>query len=118
MVQKIQGRGGTLSKGVVFLRDNARPHIAARTNTLIKFFNWESFDHPPYRPDLAPVDYSLFTNMKVWLATQRFNTNQELMDGFSNWLHNLAAPFFDGGLQKLVSLYDKCLNVDGNYLKK
>ena len=29
---------------------------------------------------------------------------------------DLAAPFFEG-LQKLVSRYDKCLNVDGNYVK-
>ena len=63
-------------------------------------------------------DYRLFTKMKVWLATQRFHTNKELMDGVNNWLPNLAAPFFDEGLQKLVSRYDKCLNVDGNYVEK
>jgi hypothetical protein len=56
--------------------------------------------------------------MKVWLATQRFHTNEELMDGFNTRLHNLAAPFFDEGLQKLVSRYDKCLNVDGNCVEK
>jgi hypothetical protein len=33
------------------------------------------------------------------LATQRFHTNEELMDGVNNWLHNLAAPFFNKGLQ-------------------
>jgi hypothetical protein len=49
--------------------------------------------------------------LKVWLATQRFHTNEELVDGV-NWLHNLVAPFFDKGLQKLVSRYDKYLNVD------
>jgi len=54
---------------------------------------------------------------KVWLATQRFHTNEELMDGVNNWLHILAAPFFEEGLQKLVSRY-KCLNVDGNYVEK
>jgi hypothetical protein len=56
--------------------------------------------------------------MKVSLATQRFHTNEELMVGVNKWLHNLAAPFFDEGLQKLVSRYDKCLNVDGNYVEK
>jgi hypothetical protein len=55
--------------------------------------------------------------MKVWLGTQRFHTNEELMDGI-NWLHNLAAPFFDEGLQKLVSQYNTCLNVDDNYVEK
>jgi len=106
-----------LTKGVILLH-NAWPHTAARTNALIKLFNWEIFDHPPCSPDLAPSDYHLFTKMKVWLATQRFHTNEELMDGVNNWLHNLAAPFFDEGLQKLVSRYNKCLNVDGNYVEK
>jgi hypothetical protein len=56
--------------------------------------------------------------MKVWLATHHFHTNEELMDGVNNWLHNLAVPFFDERLQKLVSRYNKCLNMDGNYVKK
>jgi len=107
-----------LTKCVVLLHGNAWPHTAARTNALIKLFNWEIFDHPPYSPDLAPSNYHLFTKMKVWLATQHFHTNEELMDGVNNWLHNLAAPFFDEGLQKLVSRYDKCLNVDGNNVEK
>jgi histone-lysine N-methyltransferase SETMAR len=84
-----------LNKDVVFLHDNPRPHTAARTNALIKLFNWEIFDHPPYTPDLAPSDYNLFTKMKIWLATQHFHSNEELMDGVSNWLHNLAASFFN-----------------------
>jgi hypothetical protein len=41
--------------------------------------------------------------MKVWLATQRFHTNDELMDGVTIRLHDSAALFFDEGLQKLVS---------------
>jgi hypothetical protein len=118
MVQKIQGQRGMLTKGFVLLHDNARPHTAARTNALIKLFNWEIFDHPSYSRDLVPIGYHLFTKMKVWLTTQRFHTNEEFMDGVNNWLHNLAALFFDEGLQKLVSLYDKCLNVDGSCVEK
>jgi hypothetical protein len=52
------------------------------------------------------------------LAIQHCHYNEELMDGVNNRLHNLAVPFFDEGLQKLVSRYDKCLNVDGNYVEK
>jgi hypothetical protein len=85
---------------------------------LIKLFDWEFFYHRPYSPDLAPSKYHLFTKMKVWLATKRFHTNEELMNGVDKWLHTLAALFFDEGLQKLVSRYDKCLNVDGNYVEK
>jgi hypothetical protein len=56
--------------------------------------------------------------MKVWLANQRFKTNEQLMDGVNNWLGTLAAPFCDEGLQKLVQQYDKCLNLGGNYVEK
>jgi len=52
------------------------------------------------------------------IGTQRFDTNEELMDGVNNWLQHLAARFFVEGLQKLVSRYDKCLNVNGNYVEK
>jgi len=53
------------------------------------------FSTTPYNPELAPSDYHLFTKMKVLLATQRFHANEELMDGFNIWLHNLAALFFE-----------------------
>jgi len=105
------------TKGIVLLHNNVRPHTTACTNALIKHFNWDISDHCPYNPDLAPNDYHLFTKMKVWLATQHFHTNNGIMDGVNDWPHNLA-PFFEKGLRKLVSWYDKCLNVDGNYVKK
>jgi hypothetical protein len=69
-----------LTKGVV-LHDNSLPHTASCTNALIKCFNCEIFNQPPYRPDLAPNNYHLTSKMKVWLATQHFHSNEELMDG-------------------------------------
>jgi hypothetical protein len=75
---------GMLTRGVVLLHDNARPHTAARTNTLIKLFNWEISVHPSYIPDLTPSDYHLFTKIKVWLVTQRFHTNEDHMEGVKN----------------------------------
>jgi histone-lysine N-methyltransferase SETMAR len=106
-----------LTTGVILLHNNVLPHTPACANALIKLFIWEMFDHPPYILDLAPSDYHLFTKM-IWWPTQCFHINEELMAGVNNWLHNLAAPFFDEGLQKLVSRYDKCLNMDGNYVEK
>jgi transposase len=59
------GAGCSQKASVVLLHDKGRPHTAARTNALIKLFNWEIFDQPPYIPDLAPIYYHLFTKMKV-----------------------------------------------------
>jgi transposase len=71
-----------LTKGIIPLHD-VWHHTVACTSALIKL-NWEIFDHPPYSPDLVPSDYHLFSKMKVWLATQQFHSNEELMDGVNN----------------------------------
>jgi hypothetical protein len=70
-----------VTTGVVLLHDNARPHIAVHSRALLEHFNWELFDHPPYSPDLALSDYYLFTYLKNWLSSQRFNNIEELMEG-------------------------------------
>jgi hypothetical protein len=75
-----------LTSSVVLLHDNARPHKTARTRTLLEHFNWELFDHPSHSPDLAPSDYRLFTYLKNWLRSQRFNNNEDLMEGVKTWL--------------------------------
>jgi hypothetical protein len=46
-------RRGMLSRGVVMLHENARPHTAAATQDLITTFGWEQFDHPPLQPRLS-----------------------------------------------------------------
>ena len=63
-------------------------------------------------------DYHLFPNMKTWLATQRFDDDAELQAGVNEWLKSHAAKFYDDGINKLVQRYDKCLNLNGDYIEK
>jgi hypothetical protein len=58
--------------------------------------------------------------MKVWLGTQRLRvkTNEELMDVLKDWLSSQPATFYDAGIVKFVSCYDKCLNSEGDYVEK
>jgi hypothetical protein len=91
-----------LTYGVVLLHENARPHTAARTRALLEHFNLELFDHPPYRPDLAPSDYHLFACLKNCLGTQLFNNN-EFMQCVKTWLSSQMADFFDTGMQNLFT---------------
>jgi hypothetical protein len=74
-------RRGMLTYGVVLLQNNARPHTATSTRALLEHFNCELFDHPSYSPDPSPSDSHLFTHLKNWLWSQRFNNNEELMEG-------------------------------------
>jgi histone-lysine N-methyltransferase SETMAR len=73
---------------------------------------------PPYSPDLAPSDFHLFLHLKKFLAGQHFNNDEDVKRAVQKWLSSQAATFYDEGIQKLVSRYDKCLNNGGNYVEK
>ncbi len=58
---------GKLSKGIVFLHDNARPHMVRLTQIVLNDFQWDVFPHPLYSPDLAPSDFHAFSPFNVIL---------------------------------------------------
>jgi hypothetical protein len=60
----------------------------------LEHFNWV-FYHPLYSPHLIPSDYHLFTYLKNWLRLQRFNNNEESVEGVKTWLSQQAEDFFD-----------------------
>ena len=73
-----------------------------------------TFDHPPYSPDLAPSDLK----MKEHLAGKRHADDEDLQHAVVDWLNSHAAVWYEEGISKLVSRYDKCLNVQGDYVEK
>ncbi|GFT99242.1 mariner Mos1 transposase [Trichonephila clavipes] len=111
-------RRGFLSKGVVFLHDNARPHTENVMKTLLRGFGWDVFDHPPYSPDLAPSDFHLFLHLKSFLAGKHLNNDKELKENVFNWLKTQAATFYEEGIEKLVPRYDTCLQNFGSYVER
>ncbi|GFX09582.1 histone-lysine N-methyltransferase SETMAR [Trichonephila clavipes] len=70
---------GILTKGVVLLHDNARPHTARRTAAVLTEFGWELFDYPSYSSDLAPSDFHVFLLLKKLLSSvECFGNDEEL----------------------------------------
>jgi hypothetical protein len=49
-----------LSKGILFLQDNAASHKTPITRQKLANLHFEVLKHPAYSPDLAPSDYCLF----------------------------------------------------------
>ena len=81
-------------------------------------FKWEIFPHPPYSPDLAPSDFHLFPQLKLHLGGKHFPTAEELKTEVSNYLLKSGTPFYYQGISKLLSRYQKCIDVDGDYVEK
>jgi hypothetical protein len=83
----------------------------------VEHFRWELFGHPPYSPDIFLSDFHLFTHLKNWLRSQRFNINEVLVEDVKTWLISLAADFLDARIQKLISRCDRCLISGSNYIE-
>jgi hypothetical protein len=60
----------------------------------------------------------VFTYLKNWFESQRFNNNEELMERVKTWLSLQAAEFFDTGIHRLIPQYEKCFNSGGDYIEK
>ncbi|GBP90702.1 hypothetical protein EVAR_67011_1 [Eumeta japonica] len=60
----VQKRRGKLSRGVLFLQDNASVHTARVSRQALKDTGFSEIDHPPYSPDLAPATISFFPILK------------------------------------------------------
>ena len=90
---------------------------SSRSQGLRDEFHWDTFDHPPYSPDLTPSDFHLFLRMEH-LAGKRHADDEDLQHAVVDCLNSQAAVWYEEGISKLVSRYDKCLNVQGDYVEK
>jgi len=57
-------RRGKVTKGILFLHDNAPAHRSLATQKKLAYLDFQCLDHPPYSPDLAPSDCHLFPGLK------------------------------------------------------
>ncbi|GJQ69495.1 hypothetical protein Trydic_g6600 [Trypoxylus dichotomus] len=101
-----------LTKGIMLLCDNDK------TATWLQKCNCEVRVHPSSSSDLFPSDFYLFGSMEAHLSGKRFKDDDELQDEVRQDLKNLDRTFNEEGIQKLVSRWDKCLNIGGHYVEK
>ena len=99
-----------LSKGVSILHNNARPHTARQTVTLLQWFGWDIITHPPYSPDLAHSEFHMFPKLEEHLSGMRFNNDDEVKDAVQRFLNSMAVNWYDVGIRKLPIRLQKCIN--------
>jgi hypothetical protein len=111
-------RRGKLSKEILLLHDNARPHIASHTLETLKKLKWEAMEHPAYSPDLAPSDFHLFGPLKEALRGRRFSGDDDVKAAVHQWLCAQPKTFFFDGIKMLVGRWEKCITMQGYYTEK
>ncbi|GFO10637.1 histone-lysine N-methyltransferase SETMAR [Plakobranchus ocellatus] len=81
-------------------------------------YGWEILPHPAHSPDLAPSDFHLLGPLKRHLGGMAFETEDDLISELRNWFDNLDAYFFRVGINSLLSRWQKCIDLHGDYVEK
>ncbi|GFU83389.1 histonelysine Nmethyltransferase SETMARlike [Trichonephila clavipes] len=79
---------------------------------------FEQLDHPPYSPDLAPSDFFLFPHLKIALGGQRLSLTEEAIIFVNNYFAEKNAEYYLDGLQRRDDRWEKCVELQGDYVEK
>ena len=82
---------------LIFHQDNAPSHRAKRTLETIDFLGHGRPTHPPYSPDLTPMDFCAFPRFKSDLRGQRFTSEHELKMAIPTAVHVCVVVVGVGG---------------------
>lgn len=100
---------------MLYLQDNARPHIANLVKEKIAELNFKIIDHPPYSPDLAPSDFHLFSHLKRNLRGKSFSSLEEMKAKVLDFFEKKPESFHQQGLEMYPSQLSKCIEAHGGY---
>jgi len=66
--------------------------------------------------DVAASDFSHFEPPKKQLVANRFVTNADVKQAVTSWLQRLDTDFLCAGVQAMMPLLYRSLNVSGDYV--
>jgi hypothetical protein len=86
----------------------------------LRDLHYELLEHIPYSPDLAPSDFCLFPKLRLFLAGQRFSSNQEAIAAVrvEEYFAYLTKNLYRDGIMALEHRWNKCISLKGDYVEK
>ena len=101
-------------KGPILLHDNTRPDVSKSTLQKLNEIGYETLPHPPYSPDLLPIDYHFFKHLNHFLHEKCFKNISDIKNAFNNFITRMQ-NFYVNGINALVLRWQKCVECDGAY---
>lgn len=111
-------RGEKLSKGVLFHQDSTPAHTSDAAMAAIRDCGCELVQHPPRSPDLAPSDFQLFPAMKKALSETCLGSEDDVITTLQGFLDSQEKDFYETGIKSLKDRWQKCVELDGDYVEK
>jgi len=115
---ELQEKRPRLAHKKMLFHHNAPAHSSGAVAAKLMELEFQLIPHPPYSPDLFPLDYYLFPNMKKWLAGRRFYSNEEVIAETNAYFADLCQSYYLEGINKLEKRWTKRISLKGDYVEK
>jgi len=121
-VQKLRrkthaNRPDLLENGVLILHDNARPNLGKDARELLEGYSWEVLPYPPYSPDMCPLDFDLFPELKINMHGVRFSMLEGLSASVTRRVRQLICSRDLMGIMDLPKCWDAVIRQKGVYIE-
>jgi hypothetical protein len=67
---------------------------------------------------MAPSDFHFFPHLKRDLNGTHFTSDDEVKQAVTSWIKQRTPEFFIYGMLKLVLRWEKCIELQGDYVEK
>jgi hypothetical protein len=67
---------------------------------------------------MAPSDFCLFPKLKLFLAGQRFSSNQQTISAVEGYFADLTENHYRDGIMALEHRWNKYISRKGDYVEK
>ncbi|XP_052238768.1 histone-lysine N-methyltransferase SETMAR-like isoform X2 [Dreissena polymorpha] len=106
--------------GISEKREQHVERVAITARNLTSPLYGESIQRPspPYSPDLAPMDFRVFPEVKSQLRGIRFASKQELTVAAKRIVSSFDADWYRDTFDKWISRHIQCIRVGGDYVEK
>ncbi|GBN10851.1 hypothetical protein AVEN_230284-1 [Araneus ventricosus] len=86
-----------------------------RTSWTLSKLEWDLIQHLPYSPNMAPLDFYLFSHLQLHLDGSIFNSNEEVINEVHLSLDSRTLQLFAEGIEKLPKRWQTIVDVNGDY---
>uniref|UniRef100_A0A914ERA4 Transposase n=1 Tax=Acrobeloides nanus TaxID=290746 RepID=A0A914ERA4_9BILA len=106
--KKRSGRPREVDRAAVVNAAEAHPLMTTH-------LGWETRDHPPYSPDMAPSDFYLFRSLEHWLRGKKFRTIEEMRQSLTEFFDSKDREWYRHGIHRLEEQWQKVIENHGEY---
>ena len=105
-------------RGLCLIHDNASAHKCALVQDFLETEKVVQLPHPPYSPDLSPIDFFLYPLMNKTLSGRRFYSRSALGSAIFQCLQGIPKETNFSAFTEWISRLEKCISAKGEYFER